>query len=90
MREASKTGGAVGNVSDKEGDKLERTLAGLDQSQGTDDFKRQMGKAIEQVRLSKALIQRAFDEQFGDVEQQVPNAPNMQPRGASGAWSVVR
>lgn len=67
MREASKTGGAVGNVSDREGDKLERTLAALDQAQGTDDFKAQLKKAIAQVKLSKELIQNAFDEQFGDA-----------------------
>jgi len=68
MREASKTGGAVGNVSDREGDKLERTLASLDQAQGTPAFKVQLKKAREQVQLSKALIQRAFDEQFADVQ----------------------
>ena len=67
MREASKTGGAVGNVSDREGDKLERTLAGLDQSAGTPKFKENLKKAIDQVRLSKQLIQNAFDEQYGDV-----------------------
>ena len=67
MREASKTGGAVGNVSDREGDKLERTLAGLDQSAGTPKFKENLKKAIAQVRLSKQLIQNAFDEQYGDV-----------------------
>lgn len=69
MREASKTGGAVGNVSDREGDKLERTLAALDQAQSTDDFKAQLKKAVAQVKLSKELIQNAFDEQFGDAAE---------------------
>ena len=81
MREASKTGGAVGNVSDREGDKLERTLAALDQAQGTPAFKYQLKRAREQVKLSKELIQRAFDEQFGDV-QDAPSAP------AAGGWSI--
>lgn len=67
MREASKTGGAVGNVSDKEGDKLERTLAALDQAQDTTDFKKQLNKAMDQVRHSKELIQTAFDEQYGEA-----------------------
>lgn len=69
MREASKTGGAVGNVSDREGDKLERTLAGLDQAAGTPKFKENLKKAVEQVRLSKQLIQNAFDEQYGEIGQ---------------------
>ena len=68
MREASKTGGAVGNVSDREGDKLERTIAALDQAQGTPDFKKQLKKAVDQVRLSKELIDTAFQEQYGGVE----------------------
>ena len=68
MREASKTGGAVGNVSDKEGDKLERTIAALDQAQGTPDFKKQLKKAVDQVRQSKALIDVAFQEQYGGVQ----------------------
>lgn len=69
MREASKTGGAVGNVSDKEGDKLERTLAALDQAQSTADFRKELKKAINQVRLSKELIQNAFTDQYGDAPE---------------------
>jgi hypothetical protein len=67
MREASKTGGAVGNVSDREGDKLERTLAALDQAQGTDRFKGELKKAQTQLRLSKELIHNAYEEQYGGV-----------------------
>lgn len=67
MREASKTGGAVGNVSDREGDKLERTIGALDQAQGTPKFKEELQKAIKQVNLSKELIETAFQEQFGSV-----------------------
>lgn len=75
MREASKTGGAVGNVSDREGDKLERTLAALDQAQGTPDFKRQLAKAREQLAQSKALINAAFEEQYGNVPSRTSAAP---------------
>jgi predicted nucleotide-binding protein (sugar kinase/HSP70/actin superfamily) len=69
MREASKTGGAVGNVSDKEGDKLERTIAALDQAQGTPDFQKQLKAAQNQVKLSKTLIQNAYQEQYGHLEE---------------------
>lgn len=86
MREASKTGGAVGNVSDKEGDKLERTLAALDQAQSTDDFKKQLIKAIEQVQTSKAIIKRAFDDQYGGVQSRNPPAT---PGGGS-EWTPAK
>jgi len=83
MREASKTGGAVGNVSDREGDKLENTMAALDQAQSTDSFKKQLRKAIDQLRRSKVLIQSAFDEQYADVADvralKVETVPEGQP-----------
>lgn len=81
MREASKTGGAVGNVSDREGDKLERTIAALDQTQGTPQFKEELKKARAQLQLSKELIQRAYDEQFGSVQRptQPAGTPSASP-----------
>lgn len=72
MREASKTGGAVGNVSDREGDKLEATLGSLAQAQGTPDFRAQLKKIRAQVKLSKALIANAYDEQFGHIDAYTP------------------
>ena len=90
MREASKTGGAVGQVTEKEGDKLERTLAALDQAQGTADFQRQLDRATQELNVSMALIRNAYKEQYGeDVE--LPTAPSptppAQPQPASGAFS---
>lgn len=85
MREASKTGGAVGNVSDREGDKLEATLSALDQSQGTPDFKRQLAKARQQLSISKTLIRNAYEEQFGGVQSFGGGQP-----AASNEWAVVR
>lgn len=49
MREASKTGGALGNVSNIELGLLESALAGLDTAQGVQDFKGQLSKAKESI-----------------------------------------
>jgi hypothetical protein len=76
MRESSKTGGAVGNVSNREGDKLEATLGALDQAQGTPDFKKQLTKVQEQIRLSKELINNAFEEQYGDIKAETSTKPS--------------
>lgn len=86
MREASKTGGAVGNVSDREGDKLERTLAALDQAQGTPAFQAQLKKAMAQVKLSKQLIQKAFEDQYSHVQPYVPGGGG----GAPAAGSTLK
>lgn len=49
MREASKTGGALGNVSNIELNLLESALAGLDSAQAPEDFKVQLTKAKDSI-----------------------------------------
>lgn len=68
MREASKTGGAVGNVSDREGDKLERTMGALDRAQTTESFQNQVKKVRQQIKQSTAIIKAAFKDQYDGVE----------------------
>ena len=64
MRAASKTGGAVGNVSDKEGERLEQTLAALSRAQGTKDFQNQIDIAVSRLELAKKNIKEAYDHTF--------------------------
>jgi hypothetical protein len=66
MRAASPTGGAVGNVSDREGDKLENVIAALSDSTLSDD------EMVFQLNLAKEIINRfntdsqaAWEGQFG-------------------------
>lgn len=73
MREASKTGGAVGNVSDREGDKLERTLVGLNQSQGTPSFQENLEKAITQLHNSRDILNQAFEDEYGSISEGAGN-----------------
>ena len=60
MRAASKTGGAVGNVSDREGDKLQQTLAALSRAQSTPDFQKQVGIALDRLDVAQRNIQDAY------------------------------
>jgi hypothetical protein len=50
MREASKTGGALGNVSDKESSLLTNALGALDQMQSPEQFKIQLNKIKDSVK----------------------------------------
>ena len=77
MRDMSKTGGAVGNVSNREGDKLESMLGALDQKQSTEAFKTNLKEIEKQIQKSKEIIQKAFDDQF------------LTPK-SNGTWSVKR
>lgn len=63
MREASKTGGAVGNVSDKEGDKLQNALGNLDVFQSPNDFKANLVQVKNSINRWQATIAgRAYYE----------------------------
>ena len=50
MREASKTGGALGQVSERELDLLESSLGALDQGQTPENFKKNLKKVEDNVR----------------------------------------
>lgn len=50
MREASKTGGALGQVSNMELGLLESSLGNLDQAQSPSEFKRELGKVRESIQ----------------------------------------
>ena len=49
MREASKTGGALGQVSDKEGALLQAALGALDMTQSPENFKKQLQKINDSI-----------------------------------------
>jgi hypothetical protein len=62
MREASKTGGALGNVSNEEGRRLEKSVVGgLDRTQNIADVKKGIDDFIEEIRVSQARVREAYD-----------------------------
>ena len=66
MREASKTGGAVGNVSDKEGDKLSGVLGALNTKMSPSQFTTQLEKIQDNIygwNAQVMSIQKGFDYQ---------------------------
>jgi dTDP-glucose pyrophosphorylase len=68
MRNASPTGGALGNVSDAEGRRLEASAAALAQAQGTTAFKSKLDRYIEDLERSKKSLENAFGAQYGSVK----------------------
>jgi len=65
LREASKTGGALGNVSNQEGERLERSIVGgLDRTQNIADVKQGINDLIENLKVSKARVRNTFDETY--------------------------
>lgn len=67
MRDASKTGGALGAVSDAEGRRLENNLAALDQAQDVTAFRKAMDDIIRYVEDTKPRLRSAFQQDYSRI-----------------------
>jgi len=88
MREMSKTGGALGNVSNEEGRRLEKSVVGgLDRTQNIKDVKQGIDDLIEEIRGSKARVREAYDSTYeyragtSTAAPAAPAAPAAAPTG---------
>ena len=61
MRNNSKTGGALGNVSDAEGKRLEANLAALEKSQSVDQLRNSLKKIVDYTQSAKDRLREAFN-----------------------------
>ena len=76
LREASKTGGALGNVSNEEGRRLEASVVGgLDRTQNIEDVKAGINDLIDSLNVSKARVRNTFDETYQYKSGRGPAAP---------------
>jgi len=79
MREASKTGGALGNVSNAEIELLQNAVASIRQDQSVENLTRQLG-------IIRESAQRFLDEaaKYGDLEPMAPVSSREQGGGKTG------
>lgn len=68
MRDSSKTGGALGNVSDNENKMLQKTLSSLEQSQSHEQFLRNLDRVKEQYAKSTERLKKAYLQDYGTLE----------------------
>lgn len=66
MRNQSKTGGALGAVSDREGKLLESNLAALDTAQSEAEFKKSLQKIIDYTDQAKDRARNALGRTYGE------------------------
>lgn len=99
MRDASKTGGALGSVSEKELDFLQNNLAAISQAQSMEQLQTELDKVIKFADESKGRLKAAFDQQFGGMEPAATQAaqpsggvlsPSQGAAQAPGGRTVVR
>ena len=76
MRNASKTGGALGNVSNTEGAQLKSAFAAIDRKQDASDVRKAIDEAISNAQGSKARVRDAYDMTY---DYRTGNAPAAAP-----------
>lgn len=64
LREASKTGGALGNVSNQEGKQLIASFAAIDRRQNAKDVQNAIDEAISGIEGSKVRMREAYDSTY--------------------------
>jgi len=89
MREASKTGGAVGAVSQGEWPILEQQIAALDGAQDAAQYKTALQNLQLQLKTSRDRIQNAYEATYGPLKYTAPEYKKQELKKSSG-WSVVQ
>jgi hypothetical protein len=87
MRNASPTGGALGQVSNQENTSLQQTFAAIDRTQEAKDIKKQLAKALDELRASKGRVREAFDMTY-DYRPSAPSGGAAAP-AAGGATPTL-
>lgn len=80
MRDASKTGGALGNVSNQEGKQLVASFAAIDRRQDAPDVQAAIDQAINDIRGSQTRMREAYDETYNYRTQGAAPAAAPAPR----------
>lgn len=74
MRNNSKTGGALGSVSDAEGKRLEANLAALEKSQSVEQLQSSLQKIIDYTGGAKERLLGAYNLKHGNAGDSVPRS----------------
>lgn len=64
LRAASKTGGALGSISNQEGKQLIASFAAIDRRQNAEDVRNALNLAISDVEGSRARMRQVFDDTY--------------------------
>ena len=79
MRNASKTGGALGNVSDAEGKRLEANLAALENAQSEKQMRESLQKIVDFSSQAKDRLSNAFNMRHNPDNPSTPEASKGKP-----------
>lgn len=86
MRNNSPTGGALGNVSDRENETMASLIASFDQRMSPDQLRRNLNILLQSLSSGEQRLQAAYDDTFAG---QAP-APRQKAPAQTGGWSIRR
>ena len=90
MRDASKTGGAVGNVTEKEWPILEQQLAALDSAQTTEAYKTALTNLLAQLSASSNRVRKAYTATYGPLDYKKATYAEQTQAGTAPEGAVRR
>jgi hypothetical protein len=85
LRDASKTGGALGNVSNQEGKQLTASFAAIDRRQNAEDVRAAIDQAISDIEGSKTRMREAYDSTYS-----YKSGGASAPAANAGEWKVIK
>ena len=85
MRDASKTGGALGNVSNQEGTQLKASFAAVDRRQDANDVKKAINNAIIDIERTTARMREAYESTYSYKSGGGAAAPTQDVRSQADA-----
>jgi hypothetical protein len=88
MRDMSKTGGAVGQVTEREWPRLENMLANLDPRQGKAKFMENLQQVVNYAQQVKAQLRAAYEADVAKAQQGGGTPPSAPP--TSNGFSIRR
>lgn len=90
MRDASTTGGALGNVSNQEGQYLRDAFGVLQRTQSTEDLQRGLRDALKAIRSAQLRTREAFEDTYAYREGAAPTVAPPSRGSAGGDAGVDR
>lgn len=80
MRDMSKTGGAVGQVTEREWPRLENMISNLDPRQGSEQFMRNLREIVDYAQSVKSRLRQAYEADLrkAGVQEDVAAQPDRQ------------
>ena len=89
LRQSSPTGGALGNVSNQEGQSLRQAFGALDRTQDASSIKNEIDRLVENINGAKSRVREAYDMTY-DYKNTVPRSNVASPAAPSSATVNIK